>query len=201
LVRGEGQICLKCSHDLPVVQAVTEVEQRLQGRVPLEEIRAFLYFQSGGLTQRLLHDFKYKGNTELGQELARAFGRALLELKAFRTVDLIVPVPLHSTKTLQRGFNQSEVIARQLGEVLSLPVSSSALKRHKKSETQTRKAREDRWRNVENIFSVVSKEVRHKHLLLVDDVITTGATLESCSETLIDAGAGSISVAVLAMAT
>ncbi len=190
---------------LPVTRfdpfTMEQLAGRLYGQVPFSHVLAYLKFYKSGITQTLLHQIKYGNNPELGTMAGRWFGYLLKEKKLAGHFDMIVPVPLHKRKLRQRGYNQSERIAAGIAEISGLELSARVVKRIRMSESQTNKSRLERWQNVENIFRVTKPErIRHKNILLIDDVITTGATMESCAMTLLENGAASVSVGALAMA-
>ena len=200
LVSGEQHLCTSCEVDLPLYPANEDILPYFAGRLELDEARAFLKFYHGGIAQNLLHYIKYKGEQDLGEYLGKMFIQHLSKESAFNKVEVVVPVPLHKSKLQARGYNQSKVLAKGMAYVLGITVESLSVVRIKKSETQTRKDRAARWQNVSGIFAVSNDNLRGKHVLLVDDVITTGATLEACGETILAAGASSLSVAALAAA-
>lgn len=202
LLKSENELCIHCQTGLPVRLHLTsgELIQRFYGRVLLTEAHTFLSFSRNGLAQRILHEIKYGGNRELAIEMGRLFGEKCSELELYKSIDVIVPVPLHDSKLRLRGFNQSELIAKGLGEKLGVPVETKAVTRLVKTSTQTKKSRTERWKNVERIFETSQSALSGKHVLVVDDVITTGATLESCVQSILDAGAKKVSAGCLAMA-
>lgn len=202
LLKSENELCIHCQTGLPVRLHLTsgELIQRFYGRVLLTEAHTFLSFSRSGLSQRILHEIKYGGNRELAIEMGRLFGEKCSELELYKSIDVIVPVPLHDSKLRLRGFNQSELIAKGLGEKLGVPVETKAVTRLVKTSTQTKKSRTERWKNVERIFETSQSALSGKHVLIVDDVITTGATLESCVQSILDAGAKKVSAGCLAMA-
>ncbi len=204
LVQQEKFLCLHCLHDLPRTNFHTmpdnKVAQIFWGRVPVEMAASWLFFRKGSRYQRLVHFMKYKGVKEIGEEMGKLYGHDL-KASPFASADLLVPVPLHSQRLKERGYNQSEWIARGIGASLQLPVSTGNLVREKFTSTQTRKNRFERFRNVEGIFTVLNPgEYHQKHLLLVDDVVTTGSTLEASAEALFAAGVSKVSVVTLACA-
>ena len=148
----------------------------------------------------MIHELKYRGRQDIGRELGKMLGYELKHT-SFALTDLIVPVPLHKKKLRIRGYNQSECIAIGLSEVLGITVDYESVVRVHQSDTQTRKSRYERWENVEGIFEVISKEnLLHQHVLLVDDVITTGSTLEACATAILKVPGTRVSVATVAVA-
>ncbi|QCR25144.1 competence protein [Pontibacter sp. SGAir0037] len=208
MARGEQFICTDCSIQLPYtdvhIHGATELnvlQKRFWGKVPVRFALAYLYFRPKGRVQRLLHKLKYKGKEELGEHLGIRYGSLLSDHHYSSQFDLILPVPLHKLKLRKRGYNQSDSFARGLSEGLKLPWSPKVLIRTTNTSTQTRKTRFDRWQNVEQVFRVKQPEqVKEKRILLVDDVMTTGATLEACVVALLEAGAKEVSVATIAAA-
>jgi len=153
------------------------------------------------MVQSILHNFKYRNQPEIGLTIGEWFGKDLVEADLANEWDLVIPVPLHRSREKRRGYNQSNHLAQGLGVALDLPVALNAVIRKKRSESQTHKSRQERWENVEGIFEVRKPElVLGKHVVLVDDVVTTGATLESCGHALLEAGTRDLSFATLAIA-
>ena len=205
LLRGEEVLCLNCLADLPRTnyheQGENPVFQQFIGRVPLELATAFCRFDKGGRLQHLLHELKYKGNREVGQKLGMLFGYDLIQSPLYQSIDAILPVPLHPKKERKRGFNQSREICNGLSEAMERPLICGNLIRVVHTASQTRKGRFERWENVCGIFSVKNTpELAGKHLLLVDDVVTTGATLEACCIPLLQIPGVRVSIATLACA-
>jgi len=205
LISQEKYLCFNCWHDLPVTNfhnnTDNKVAQLFWGRVEIELATSFFSYKKGSKYQQLIHFIKYKGLKELGFETGRKFGFSLNESESFRDVDVIVPVPLHPKKEKKRGYNQSEWIAKGIADVLDKPVSGKNMFRRIHTSTQTRKNRFDRWQNVEGIFGIHSpEELKGKHILLIDDVITTGSTLEACVIQLLKIPETKVSVASLAFA-
>lgn len=175
--------------------------QKLSATFPLKEVFAYLLYQKSGNSQKLLQLLKYKNYPDLGTELGLHFGARLAKAGYTDRYDMIVPVPLHSRKLAQRGYNQSEMFANGMSEALGVEVKTGIISRIKESSTQTRKSRLERWLNVASIFTVVQEaQVKGKRILLTDDVITTGATVEACGEALIAAGCAELSVGAIAIA-
>jgi ComF family protein len=208
LVRGEYCVCTDCRIKLPYTNLHTDttgaqqvVARRFWGKVRINYVLPYLYFRRAGRVQKLLHQLKYKGAKELGEALGHWYGGELKGYGFDDRFDLVVPVPLHARKLRQRGYNQSSCFATGLARELGLVCRDHLLVREKESDTQTRKTREERWQNVEGIFKVtVPQEVKDKRILLVDDVITTGATLEACATALLAIGCKEVSVAIIAAA-
>jgi ComF family protein len=150
------------------------------------------------MMQHLMHQFKYKGNKEIGLYLGRLMGNTLAASNRFMYVDALIPLPLFKSKEHKRGFNQATVLCQGIAAVLNKPVLNEVVCRNTSTETQTKKGRVDRWLNIEGRFSLINeKEIKGKHVLLVDDVVTTGATLEACGRELLKAENLRLSVATL----
>ncbi|MCF8349809.1 MAG: ComF family protein [Bacteroidales bacterium] len=151
------------------------------------------------MVQSLIHQFKYKGKKDIGFLLGKLYGYELMQSKLFEQIDLIIPVPLHRKKLLKRGFNQSAIFASGLANSMNIKMDTNNLSRSVFSETQTKKSRLERWKNVEHIFRLKHPEdLCEKKVLLVDDVVTTGATMEACIQTLQTAGRVQVSVCTIA---
>lgn len=205
LIEQEQWICLHCLHHIPRTNFHLEpdnpVSQLFYGRVQVEYATSFFYFSKGSKYQTLLHHLKYKGMKELGEEIGKHFGIDLLQSPEFSSVDLICPVPLHPSKEKKRGYNQSWWIASGIAKQMNKELSAGNLKRITATETQTRKSRFERFLNVEGIFELSDPEAfSGKHVLLVDDVVTTGSTLEACASVLISKTSARVSIATLAKA-
>lgn len=196
--------CLRCLYRLPRTGYWSEpdnaVERAFWGRIPVERGCALFFFDKGSRYRTLLHKLKYKQRKDIGLTLGKMLGRELLESGNYQTIDTIVPVPLHPKKQYRRGYNQSEQIAAGIAQVTAWEINATALIRTTHTETQTRKTRLERWENVSRVFRVREEAaLRNKHILLVDDVITTGATLEACATQLLKVAGCRVSVATLAM--
>ena len=205
LVHGEKEICIQCSYDLPYtdfhLHAENQVAKQLWGRLPCNAAMAMLYFKKGGKVQHLIHSLKYKGKTEVGVKLGNLLGEKLKIGPSYAQIDLIIPVPLHAKKEKLRGYNQSEYIAKGVAEVLKVPISTLHLVREKVTSTQTKKSRYTRYENMQSVFKINNKEqIENLNVLLVDDVITTGATLEACGNALLAAGIMKLNIASIAFA-
>ena len=205
LVKGEEVLCLNCLADLPRtnyhLNKENPVFQQFIGRVRIELATSFCRFDKGGRLQHLLHQLKYKGNREVGRKMGMLLGYDLIQNSLYGNIDVIIPVPLHPKKEKKRGFNQSVEICKGLSESMNRPVILGNLIRVVHTASQTRKGRFERWENVSGIFSVKNGALlAGKHLLLVDDVVTTGATLEACCVPLLEISGVKVSIATLATA-
>jgi ComF family protein len=205
LMRNENLICTACYVVIPRTGYHTEDENPVArlfwGRCTIEKAAAFSFYNKGSRIRSLIHNLKYKGIKEIGSELGRIYGLSLKSSGFTNDIDLLIPVPLHPSKKRSRGFNQSELISKGISEVTGLPVDVLSLSRSAVSETQTRRSRYERWVNVEGIFCVsVTEGLKGKHILLVDDVITTGSTIESCANELLKVEGVKVSVVALAYA-
>jgi ComF family protein len=200
-----GHLCVSCHLVLPRTDYHLHREngmmRRLEGRVPLEAAAAMYHFLKESPLQMLLHRIKYQGQYQAAYGLGLDFGRDLAESEHFRSVDYIVPVPLHAERLHMRGYNQSEWLARGIAEAMQKPLSTQNLWRIRSTRSQTKMGRQQRMANLEGAFQVKnSTPWHHKHLLLVDDVFTTGATMESCAIPLLDIPGVRLSLATLAIA-
>lgn len=198
----EHVICYACIKDLPLTKYWTyddnPIEHLFWGKIRVERAASFLFFREGNVTQRLIHQLKYKGKTEIGKILGKHFGEHLSETR-FAEVDAIIPVPLHKSKLKKRGYNQCDSIAEGLNEALGIEVYDDAISRLKYNESQTKKGAYDRWINVKELFRAEKPELlENKHLLFIDDVITTGSTLEACIGAALAVPGVKVSVATLA---
>ncbi len=179
----------------------SHLEQKFYGKVQLQNAFAYYKFTKGGRVQKILHALKYRNNPELGKMLGGWFGGALLDADQGQCADYIIPIPLHPSRLRQRGYNQSDKIAEGMSAVLNIPWLNNVLIRKKKTISQTGKDRLARFHNVENIFTVIRPDIiANKRILLVDDVITTGSTLEAGVVALRKGNPKSISIAALATA-
>ena len=202
LLSSEDAICLRCMYKLPRTNNFREkehaAEKLMAGRIPFERIATFCVYAKGGLLPPLIHQLKYHQRQEIGLLLGRLFGEDLRGSDFLAPIELIVPVPLHPRKERERGYNQSQLIAEGLAQATSLPLSVGNLIRVVYNPTQTRRTRTQRWENVRDIFRVIHPEMfQDRHLLLVDDVITTGSTLEACGIALTRCRGVKISIATL----
>jgi ComF family protein len=183
------------------IQKLDKISNRFWGKIPVTDTITFLKFSKKGKVQKLLHALKYRNKPEVGKYLGKIYG---IDLKAGgfdKKIDLIIGVPLHPTKLKQRGYNQSDCIAEGLSEALDVPYETNAVIRLIHTASQTKKSRIERFQNVENIFEVIDFEmIKNKRIAIVDDVLTTGSTLESLGITLLNAEAKEISIVTIAAA-
>jgi ComF family protein len=205
LMRNESLICTECYVLIPRtnyhLKPDNPVARLFWGRCMIEKAAAFSFYTKDSRIKKLIHQLKYKGVRELGTELGRIYGNSLQSSGFLDEIDLIIPVPLHPSKRRKRGFNQSDLIAAGMSEATGIPMDTGILVRKTASKTQTHKSRYERWTNVRDIFGVIDRDrLRNKHILLVDDVITTGSTLEACATEILREGNTKVSVAVLAYA-
>ncbi len=185
LAAGEKVVCLDCLYHLPKTDfhhdPINPVAKIFWGRYPVEHAAACFYFRKGGKLQHLMHQFKYRKHPEIGQFIGNYYGSELRQSIVFKAVDMVIPVPLHWKKLRKRGYNQSTVFGQGIAESMNVPLENNQLIRQEFTETQTRKSRFNRWQNVENKFVIKDPDkLRGLTILLVDEVITTGATLEAC---------------------
>jgi ComF family protein len=195
-------ICLKCHSSLPKTDfhlyPNNPIEKIFWGRLPVTNATAQYYFTKSSAMQALMHQLKYRRNKELGVYLGRLMGYALNESNRFRYVDALVPLPLFPLKEKKRGYNQATILCEGIAEVLGKPVIKNAIIRTSHTDSQTKKNRVQRWENMEGRFELVGEEaIKGRHILLIDDVITTGATLEACGAELLKAENVQLSVATL----
>ncbi len=205
LVRNEKVICTECHLTIPRTrfheQDDNPVAQLFWGRCKIEKASAFSFYIKGSRIRKIIHSLKYTGIREIGPEMGKIYAFSLRSSGFFSDIDIIVPVPLHPQKLRKRGFNQSEDISTGIAEVSGIRMDTGSLIRISGSGTQTRRSRMGRWENVEGIFRVERPEMfEGKHILLVDDVITTGSTIDACATELLKIKGVKVSVVALAVA-
>jgi ComF family protein len=205
LIANENVICTSCRHEMPLTQHHLNPEndayKKFYGRIPVEHVSALLYFHKKGIVQELIHSLKYRGQEAIGTVLGEWYAEELKSSQLLQTVDTIVPVPLHPKKLRERGYNQVTEFGYALAKSLQIPVNTSILFRQVYSKTQSQKNRLGRTEGIDTIFDVSFDEKDHnKHFLLIDDVITTGATLEVCAKALLKIPGTKISIVCMAMA-
>lgn len=205
LYQGEELVCLRCRRQLPGTGYLKHpdngVARLFWGRVPLERAAAVYFFNKGARIQHLLHALKYRNRPDVGVLLGRWMFEEALAKGWLDDIDLLVPVPLHPKKQKKRGYNQAAMLARGFAAGSALPLEEDLLYRAEHRDSQTRKSRSARWENVKSSFALKEdKDLAHKHVLLIDDVITTGATLEACAGVLREKGHCRVSVLSVACA-
>ena len=205
LLVEEAILCLHCNLNLPRTHfhsnAENKAAQLFFGRLRSEHTSSFLYFTKDGMVQQLLHRFKYNGKLAVGEKLGFLFAVELKDCGWIKDIDVIVPVPLHKKKEKLRGFNQAVILAQSLGKELDIEVKANGLERVTNVLSQTKKTRHARLENVAGAFVVPNPDtLEHKHILLVDDVLTTGATLEACALELLKVKGASVSIVSIALA-
>jgi ComF family protein len=201
LLSEESMLCMRCVEAMPETNFDNHpnnpVEKKFWGRLRLVGATAQYYFTKESLMQHLMHQFKYKGNKDLGLQLGRMMGESLKRSNRFN-VDALIPLPLFPAKEKKRGFNQATVLCDGMAEYMNVPVLNDVIIRPQFTETQTKKGRIERWLNMEGKFILKNPEaITNKHILLVDDVVTTGATLEACGTELLKADNACLSLATL----
>ncbi|WP_456379289.1 ComF family protein [Lutibacter sp.] len=203
LVNNETTICLKCRHDLPLTNFSFEknnlVEKSFYGRIQIENATALFYFLKKGKVQQLIHELKYNKQEHVGNFIGNWLGDEIIESNRFRNIDYIIPVPLHKKKLKTRGYNQVTTFGKSLSKKLNIMYNEDILIKISSTKTQTKKIRLDRWKNVQELFVVQKKiNLENKHILLIDDIITTGATLEACCKSFGNIKGIKISIACMA---
>lgn len=202
LTEKQHQLCARCLSTLPQTNfhllGENPVERIFWGRVPLLHATAQYYFTKGSLMQHLMHQLKYRGNKEVGRYLGALMGQSLSCSNRFSIVDMLVPLPLFKMKEKKRGYNQAAVLCEGMAVEMQRPVRTDVIIRSSHTDSQTKKGRIERWKNMEGRFAVPNpKAIEGKHVLLVDDVITTGATLEACALELLKIPGVQLSIATL----
>lgn len=198
-------LCLQCIHDLPKthfhLHANNPLEKIFWGRIPVTSAMSEVYFSKESIIQNMIHEFKYRGNKNAGRYFGNLMGKSLINCNRIK-VDMIIPLPLFEKKEKMRGYNQAEILCDGISEIINKPVIKKNVIRKVFTDTQTKKHRTERWKNVENTFHVTnSQQLEGKHILLVDDVVTTGATLEACGSEILKTNNTLLSIATFAIAT
>jgi ComF family protein len=203
LVPGKNMICSDCMNAIPVTgfyrHQENPVEKIFRGRLPVVTASSYAFFTKDSVVQNLLHSLKYGGNKEVGISIGRMIGRTLKSCEWSNDLFGLIPLPLHFSRQKKRGYNQAEMICNGISVEMNLPVLTDVVQRRKNTATQTRKSRTERWTNIESKFELKNDPgIMNKHVLLVDDVITTGATLEACGSELLKIEGVRLSIAAFA---
>lgn len=204
LLANENVICTVCRHEIPLTNHSkienNEAMAKFYGRIPIEFAGAFLYFHKKGIVQELIHKLKYKGHQDIGTSIGYWYAEELKNIRELQDVDFIIPVPLHKKRLKERGYNQVKTFGKALSESTKIAYNDTFLFRNVYSKTQTNKNILGRSEVVKSIFRVTADESFHnKHFLLIDDVITTGSTLESCGRELLKIPGARLSIVCMAM--
>lgn len=202
---NENIVCMQCELQMPFTnfcyQADNPVEKRFWGRLPLQAAASTCYFTKGSQLQNMLHALKYKGNKEIGYYLGKHMALQIKDCERFQGIDVLIPLPLFAAREKKRTYNQATVLCEAIGKELQIPVIENAVRRLSATETQTHKSRTERWENMEGKFLLENADLlKNKNVLLVDDVITTGATLEACGIELLKAEGAQLSILSFAYA-
>lgn len=202
LVEKDSFLCLRCYSSLPKtnfhLHSPNPIEKIFWGRLPVTNATAQYYFTKESMMQHLLHQVKYKSNKQLGYYLGELMGYQLAESDSFSSVDALIPLPLFPSRERKRGYNQAAVLCNGMARIIKKPVLKEVIIRPQPTESQTNKNRVERWQNMEGRFQLISEEqLEGRHVLLVDDVITTGATMEACGRVLLQAANVRLSLAAL----
>jgi ComF family protein len=205
VIDKENFLCLECFDNLPqtnfALHANNPLEKKFWGRITLVSAMSQFYFSKESIVQNMIHELKYKGNKKAGHYFGNLMGKSLLNSNRFH-IDVIIPLPLFEKKEKTRDYNQSEILCNGISEIINKPIIKNNVVRKVFTETQTKKHRIERWKNVENIFLVTNPvDLDGKSILLVDDVITTGATIDACATEILKIKNVKLSVASLAMAS
>lgn len=206
VISNEQLLCLSCLNRLPLTNfhlyAENPVQHIFRGRLPLVNATSYLYFTKDSLIQHLMHQLKYNNRKDIGTWFGKRIGEALKASTRFTMPDALLPIPLFAARERKRGYNQAHVLCTGMAEIMGIPVLKDVVVRSVFTETQTRKNRIERWQNMEGKFSLKdAAAIQGRHLLLVDDMITTGATLEACGLALLTASNVTLSVATMGIAS
>jgi ComF family protein len=206
LIDDNNLLCLQCINDLPhtnfAMHTSNPVEKVFWGRLSITSAMSEFYFTKGTLIQTLIHQFKYKSNIDIGLYLGAIMGNSLLKSNRFNRIDALIPLPLNAEKEFKRGYNQATILCNGMSTVMGVPVIKNNVIRNRFTQTQTKKHRTERWENVEGSFAIKDPTVlNNKNILLVDDVVTTGATLEACGAEILKIEGTKLSIATLAYAS
>jgi len=203
IVNNNSYLCSKCLFELPITGFTDSynnlAEAKFHGRIHIEHATAGFYFNKKALMQHLIFQLKYKGNKDIGEFLGKLMGEQLLKTNRFNDVDVLIPIPLNKKKEAKRGYNQAAIICDGISNVWNKPIDKTSIIRHVNTETQTKQNRIDRWQNIDGAFEIANqKNLEGKHIALVDDVLTTGATFEACGNKILEIPNTKLSIISLA---
>jgi len=204
-VADENYFCLECFLKLPKtnyhLNPDNQASDRFAGKIPLAKAASYLYYNKGGIAPNLIAEIKYRDNRNLGEWMGALLSKEWFSSDFFQDIDYLVPVPLHPSKERKRGFNQAEMIALGIARVTGIPIDTKNVFRKEANTTQTKKGLFERWKNTKDLFEVKNLDFfKNKHVLIVDDVLTTGSTLEAVAQSILKAGGVKISLLSLAIA-
>ncbi len=204
LLKTERVLCTDCRHNLPLISHYKTGNETMKnifyGKIPVEEATALIKFQKRGITQELLHNLKYKGQEEISYFFGKWLGEELAGTEKYKNIDIVIPVPLHKQKLRKRGYNQVEGFGKEIAKALDVPYLDDVLIKISKTKSQVFKQRFTRFQS-EEVFTIQKEKlIENKHILLVDDIITTGATLENCALQLLKVNKVKLSFATIAIA-
>jgi len=204
LVENEKFFCYACYLKLPITNyhfiSDNRAMERLAGKVSLTKASSYLYYNKGGIAQKLITEIKYRGNQDLGEWIGAYISKDMISSDFFKGIDYLIPVPLHRSKEKKRGFNQAEKIAEGISRTTGIRMETKNVFREKANTSQTRKGVFDRWKNTQNLFDIKDPKLfEGKHILLIDDVLTTGSTLEALAQSLLKSPEVKISILTLAV--
>ena len=202
ILHVKHQLCLRCLSHLPVTnffeQPLNPVENKFIGRLPIKNAAAGYFFTKQSLLARLMYELKYKGNKDIGFYLGQLIGRMMETNPLYNDTDILMPLPLNEKRQKKRGYNQATAICDGIATVINKPVIENAVMRKVNTQTQTRKGRISRWENMDGIFAVTKPSLlENKHVLLVDDIVTTGASLEACGSEIVKVNGITLSIATV----
>ena len=205
LIENEKFFCFACSLRLPKTHyhliSENQAIERLAGKISLEKASSYFYYNKEGFGQKLIAEIKYKGNQNLGVWIGAYIAKDMLSSDFFQNIDYLIPVPLHKSKEKKRGFNQAEKIAEGIAQITKIPLETTNVFREKSNTSQTKKRLFERWKNTQNLFYMKNPELfNKKHILIIDDVLTTGSTIEALAQSLLKSSEIKISILTLAIA-
>jgi ComF family protein len=206
LLKNEDVICTVCRHDLPLSQfhltTDNDAFKKFYGRIPVEFVAPMLLYHKKGIVQELVHSLKYRGHQEIGTFLGNWYASELIDSAGVKNIDTIIPVPLHQKRLRKRGFNQVTTFATALSNNLNIEFEENILFRKTNSKTQSQKKFDDRIEVQDTIFDVIFEEKHHnKHFLLIDDVMTTGSTIEQCARAVLKIPGAKVSIVTMAFSS